>query len=242
MLKIVGLAAMLAMVTAAHSAPAAPLSVPPSVTTYLNQVAEAEKPGPRRSLEPLYAAALEVQNDLMTISKDLAWIEYLSDADFADLQSRLKGFVLSRGLDIFADPDPKFFRALAEKRGEPSDLAFFTLLEKSIASDYLPIYVAAQGRGVCVRYGENLIAPYYASWLDYQRQAPGRYKDKVAQSLADVEDVVGLGTCACGEIESVQQELKGFVKQFPTAPVNGKIRDRIEQLDKDPFKLPVRCT
>ncbi len=194
------------------------------------------------SLEPVYNAALAVQNDLMTISKDLAWIEYLSDADFANLRSRLKGFVLSRGLDIFADPDPKFFRALAEKRGEPADLAFFTLMEKSIAPDYLPVYVKPQGRGVCVRYGENLIAPYYAGWLEYQRQSPGHYKDKVTQSLADVEDAVGLGTCACGEIASVQQELNGFVNRFPTAAVNGRIRDRIEQLDKDPGKLPVRCT
>lgn len=33
-----------------------------------------------------------------------------------------------------ATPDPKFFRALAEKRDEPADLAFFTLMEKSIAT------------------------------------------------------------------------------------------------------------
>ena len=93
-----------------------------------------------------------------------------------------------------------------------------------------------------VRYGENLIAPYYSGWLDYQRQSPGRYKDKVSQSLADVEDAVGLGTCACNDIDSVQQELKGFVNGFPTTAVTSKVRDRIEQLDKDPWKLPVRCT
>jgi len=242
MIKSTHFAALLLMASATASANPPPLDVPASVTTYLDQVAAIEKPGPKMSLEPVYNAALAVQNDLMTIRNDLAWIEYLSDADFANLRSRLKGFVLSRGLDIFADPDPKFLRALAEKRGEPSDIAFFTLLEKSVASDYLPIYVTPQGRGLCVRYGENLIEPYYAGWLAYQRQSPGRYNDKVAQSLTDVEEAVGLGTCACGEIESVQQELKDFVKQFPSAAVNGKIRDRIEQLDKDPFKLPVRCT
>ncbi len=242
MMKTSCFAALILIASATVSANPPPLNAPPSVTAYLDQVAATEKPGPRMSLEPVYNAALAAQNDLMTINKDQAWIEGLSDDDFAALRSRLKGFVLSRGLDIFADPDPKFFRVLAEKRGEPADLAFFTLMEKSIASDYLPIYVKPQGRGVCVRYGEDLIAPYYAGWLEYQRQSPGRYKDKVTESLANVEDAVGLGTCACGEIDSVQQELKGFVSRFPTAAVNGKIRDRIEQLDKDPWKLPVRCT
>lgn len=241
MMKSSCLAALILMAAAASANPP-PLVAPPSVATYLDQVAAAEKPGARMSLEPVYNAALAVQNDLMTISKNLAWIEQLPDQDFADLQARLKGFVLSRGLDIFADPDPKFFRALAQKRGEPADLAFFTLMEKSIAPDYLPVYVKPQGRGVCVRYGENLIAPYYAGWLEYQRQSPGHYKEKVTQSLADVEDAVGLGTCACDDIDSVQQELKGFVTQFPTTAVTSKIRERIEQLDKDPLKLPVRCT
>lgn len=235
-------AALVLMASATVSANPPPRDAPPSVTAYLDQVAAIEKPGPRTSLEPVYHAALSAQNDLMTITQDLAWIESLSDAEFADLQSRLKGFVLSRGIDIFADPDPKFFRALAEKRGEPADLAFFTLMEKSIAPDYLPIYVKPQGRGVCVRYGEDVIAPYYASWLEYQRQSPGRYKDKVTESLANVEDAISLGTCACGEIQSVNHELSGFLNRFPTAPVNNKIRDRIEQLDKDPWKLPVRCT
>lgn len=242
MLKIAGLAALVLVSAAAQSADPAPLGVPPSVATYLEKVASAGKPGPMASLEPVYDAALAVQNDLMTISKDLAWIEYLSDADFAKLRSRLKGFVLSRGVDIFADPDPKFFRELAEQHGEPADLAFFNLLEKSLAADYLPIYVKSQGRGVCVRYGENVIQPYYAGWLDYLHQSPARYKLKVAQSIADLEDAVGLGTCACGDIDSVQQELKSFVNRFPTAGINGKVRDRIEQLDKDPWKLPVHCT
>ncbi|WP_420466424.1 hypothetical protein [Panacagrimonas sp.] len=242
MMKTTRFAALILMASATVSANPPPRDAPPSVAAYLDQVAAIEKPGPRTSLEPVYNAALAAQNDLMTITKDQAWIEYLSDAEFADLRSRLKGFVLSRGLDIFADPDPKFFRALAEKRGEPADLAFFTLMEKSIAPDYLPIYVKPQGRGVCVRYGEDLIAPYYASWLEYQRQSPGRYKDKVTESLANVEDAISLGTCACGEIQSVQHELSGFLNRFPTAPVNNKIRDRIEQLDKDPWKLPVRCT
>lgn len=242
MTKATLFAALILVASATVSANSPPPNPPPSVTAYLDQVAAIEKPGPRMSLERLYNAALAAQNDLMTINKDLAWIESLSDADFAALRSRLKGFALSRGLDIFADPDPKFFRALAETRGEPADLAFFTLMEQSIAPDYLPVYVKPQGRGVCVRYGEDLIAPYYAGWLEYQRQSPGRYKDKVTELLANVEDAVGLGTCACGEIDSVQQELKGFVNRFPTAPVNSKIRSRIEQLDKDPWKLPVRCT
>lgn len=242
MMKATRFAALILMASATASASPPPLNAPPSVTAYLDQVAATEKPGPKMSLEPVYNAALAAQNDLMIINNNQAWIEGLSDADFTTLQSRLKGFVISRGLEIFADPDPKFFRALAEKRGEPADLAFFTQMEKSIAPDYLPTYVRTQGRGVCIRYGEDLMVPYYAGWLEYQRQSPARYKDKVTELLTNVEDAVGLGTCACGEIESVQNELKGFATRFPTSAVNDKIRDRIEQLDKDPSKLPVNCT
>lgn len=103
MMKSTCLAALILMAAATASANPPPVA-PPSVATYLDQVAAAEKPGARMSLEPVYSAALAVQNDLMTISKDLAWIEQLRDQDFADLQARLKGFVLSRGLDIYGDP------------------------------------------------------------------------------------------------------------------------------------------
>lgn len=230
------------MTSAAVSANPPTLNAPPSVAAYLDQVAAVDTAGPRVSLEPVYNAALAAQDDLMTLRDDAAWIEGLSDADFAVLQSRLRGFALSRGLEIYADPDPAFFRALADTHGQPADQAFFAQLEQSTAPDYLPVYLRPKGLSVCVRYGDGLIAPYYAGWLDYQRQSPERYKSKVNEFLANLEGIVGLGTCACGALESVQQELHAFTKRFPSARVNGKIRDRLAQLEVDPWSVPVRCS
>ena len=104
------------------------------------------------------------------------------------------------------------------------------------------MYLRPKGLSVCVRYGDGLIAPYYAGWLGYQRQSPERYKSKVSEFLANLEGIVGLGTCACGALESVQQELHAFTKRFPSAAVNGKIRDRLAQLEVDPWSVPVRCS
>ena len=136
------------MTSAAVSANPPTLNAPPSVAAYLDQVAAVETAGPRVSLEPVYNAALAAQDDLMTLRDDAAWIEGLSDADFAVLQSRLRGFALSRGLEIYADPDPAFFRALADKHGQPADQAFFAQLEQSTAPDYLPVYLRPEGLSV----------------------------------------------------------------------------------------------
>lgn len=239
-------AMMLALVFAAAAstviAGATPSAEPASVSQYLAQLVPLEKPGPKRSLAPVYQAALAAQTDLMAFSNDLAWIETLSDADFTALQARMKGFVLSRGLDIYANPDPGFFLALAQRRGEPADLAFFSLVAKTTGEDHMAAYMKYQGRGLCIRYGENIIAPYYSAWRDYQKKFPGHYAHEVSQALADVEDSVGLGTCACGDIETVRKELNGFVQQFPSTPIKEKIGDRLKQLDEDPYKLPVGCT
>lgn len=99
-----------------------------------------------------------------------------------------------------------------------------------------------QGRGVCVRYGDGRIAPYYAGWVAYRGAFDPHYAAQTSQEIADVEDAVGLGTCACGEQDSVVEELTGFARAFETSPATARIGDRLRQLKEDPYRLPVRCT
>lgn len=103
--------------TAAAEHRPAPSTVPDSVGAYLSRLGALEKDAGSTSLEPVYALALKVRDDLMAITNDYARIEGLSDADFTQLQQRLRGFRLSRGVDVFAEPDPAYFLDLARKQG-----------------------------------------------------------------------------------------------------------------------------
>lgn len=234
--------AFVALTASAENGPV-PSTIPESAGTYLTDLAKLEKDsGTTGSLEPLYALALQLREDLMAIAGDFARIEGLPEADFAQLQQRLRGFRISRGVEVFAEPDPAFFLDLARQRGERADIAFFSLLQRSRDADLLPDYVMAHGRGVCVRYGEGRIAPYYAGWLSYRGAFDQHYAVQTAQEISDIEDAVGLGTCACKDQESVEEELTGFAGAFPTSPATPRIGDRLLQLQKDPERLPVRCT
>lgn len=238
------LAALMLVVSGAGAAEHSPAAatVPASAAAYITKLGELKKEAGPTSLEPVYALALTVQEDLMALTNDYARIEGLSETDFAQLQQRLSGFRLSRGVDVFAEPDPAFFLDLARKHGERADVAFFSLLERSRGADLFPDYLTPQGRGVCVRYGEGRIAPYYAGWLSFRGAFDKRYDAQSAQEIADVEDTVGLGTCACADQESVAEELTGFARAFPASPATLRIPDRLRQLKDDPHRLPVRCT
>lgn len=241
MRTLASLMLFLSFAAAADHHPAA-TTVPDSVGAYLDKLGALEKQTGSTSLEPVYALALKVQDELMAITNDYARIEGLSDAEFTQLQQRLSGFRLSRGVDVFAEPDPAYFLELARKQGERADVAYFSLLQRSRGADLLPDYLTAHGRGVCVRYGEGRIAPYYAGWVSYRGAFDTHYAAQTAQEIADVEDAVGLGTCACSEQESVVEELTGFARAFSTSPATARIGDRLRQLKEDPYRLPVRCT
>ncbi|MGQ0531050.1 MAG: hypothetical protein ACT4PG_14850 [Panacagrimonas sp.] len=215
---------------------------PSSVTRYLETLHQIEQTTEPVALETLFTYAGAVQDAVMLIENDKAWLETLDDSEFRALSRALRGLRLSRGYDIYAQPDPVFWLALAQQRGHEADRAFFALYQRSWGEDLIPSYLRQTARiSPCVRFGENVIADLYAGWTAFRLAHPQAYVDYANQTVLDLEEVVVLGTCACGDQASVERELNGFSQQFPLSPVKGSILQRLQQLKDDPDRLPVNC-
>ncbi|MES2885298.1 MAG: hypothetical protein V4709_10865 [Pseudomonadota bacterium] len=220
----------------------ASVQTPAPVVEYLAALAAVEKSKAPISLEALFDRAEGAQAALMSITGEVAVLERYSAAEFAALQAQLRGLTLHRELDIYAQPEPPFFLALAKAHGLPSDVAFFTQYAATWGPDLVPVYLKLRPQPTpCVRFGEGRIAPLYASWKAFATQHPTAYAGHSAQMLADLEEALALGTCACDGLESVRAEQAAFLKQFPDAAKAAEITARREQLARDPDVLPVNC-
>ncbi len=237
---------------AAPAAIAAPASLqtaaahlPPAVADYLAALLVVEQAKAPVTLEALFAKAEAAQDALMEITSGVdgkALLETYDEAGFAALQARVRGLVIHRGMDIYAQPEPGFFLALARTRGLPADVAFFEQYAATWGPDLIPVYLKLRPQPTpCVRFGESRIAPMYAAWQAFAARHPNAYAQHAAQNLRDLEEAVALGTCACDGAQTVKREQDAFLKQFPASPKAAEIRARREQLDKDPDVLPVNC-
>ncbi len=217
-------------------------STPAAVTDYLAALAIVEKSSAPVSLAALFDLAEAAQTALMEVTGDQAVLERYSEPQFTALQAQVRGLKIGRGTDIYAQPEPAFFLALAQQHGQPADVAYFSQYAASWGPDLVPTYLKLRPQPTpCVRFDEDKIAPLYAGWQHYIAKYPGAYSVHVKQNLTDLEETVALGTCACNGLESVRSEQANFLKQFPDAPHAGAIKARREQLRNDPDKLPVNC-
>lgn len=225
--------------------PSQAFTPPPPVPVYLAALAEVETSAEPVSMEALLAAAEAVQDALMYIEPDgeRAWMETLELADFATLREQLRGIRLARGFDVYAQPDPNFLSELAQRQGLPADRAFFRVYRRSWKPDGVPDYLRLVPGKVtpCVRFGEGVVGDLYAEWRDFQAQFPQAYRDTVTQWVRDLEEVVELGTCACGGQQAVEEELSSFVNRFPGSPARAGILARLQELEDDPERRPVNC-
>lgn len=253
-LSTLSLALPLLLLAAAcgRSTPTEPTPVPvaatptaallPAVSDYLGALSAVEKSTSPVSLEALFDKAEAAQNALMEVTGDQAVLERYSDAEFAALQAQVRGLKLHREMDIYAQPEPAFFLALAKAHGLPADIAFFERYAASWGPDLVPTYLKLRPQPTpCVRFGEGLMTPLYAGWKDFAAQHPGAYTAHAAQGSADIEEALALGTCACDGLESVRTEQAAFLKRFPDAAKASEIKARREQLVTDPDVLPVNC-
>lgn len=225
--------------------PAAALEAwPPAVTAYLAALSNVEEADPPVSMEPLFAAAEAAQDELMQVdpAAQKAWMEALSEEDYAYLAQQLRGLRLARGRDVYAQPDPNFLSELAQRQGRPEDRDFFRVYRASWGFNMVPSYLRLTTRvAPCVRFGEGLIAPLYERWRTFRAQYPQAYPAYTAQAVRDLEEAVELGTCACGGADSVEQELSAFVSRFPDTPSRPAILARLQELEDDPERRPVQC-
>ncbi|HEY0972895.1 MAG TPA: hypothetical protein VGE57_00200 [Solimonas sp.] len=234
---------VLPLLFAATALLAQPQSRPQAVDNYLAALAQVERAPKPVSMAPLLTAAEVAQDALMQIvDEDRAWIETVDDETYAALRTELRGLSLSRGYDVYAQPDGAFLRELATRKGLDADRAFFALYADLWSDEHLPRYLSLGTRSVpCVRFDENVLPTLYTQWREFSQRHPQAYSAHVRQTLADLEEAVALGTCACGDAASVERELRGFLKRFPTTPVAGQISERLIELKSDRNLRPVHC-
>lgn len=227
----------------AAAAPAAPeMSAPAAVQDYLAALAAIEAGKAPQSLEALLAKAEAAQNALMEVTGDQAVLERYSDAEFATLQAQLRGLKLNRNLEIYAQPEPTFFLALAKAHGLPADIAFFEQYAASMGEDLVPRYLKLRPQpSPCVRFNEGVIPELYAGWRSFAAAHPAAYAAQAKQNIADLEEALVLGTCACAGVESVRAEQAAFIERYPDHPKRADIAARRQQLVDDPDVLPVNC-
>jgi hypothetical protein len=228
----------LAAAGSAHAAAQTPMAV----DDYVLELQRVEQSTTPQSLEPLLAAAEKVQTAVMAIDQEQAWIEQLPEPAFEALKKRLRGLVVNRGLDVYAQPDPDFMLALANAHGRDVDRDFFRVYRQHWSAELVPVFLSLTARATpCVRFGENIIPGIYDAWRGYVKRHPEAYASFSVQAIDDLEEAVALGTCACGDAGSVIAEEKGFLARFPDTRVAGDIRARLQQLHDDPDARPVRC-
>lgn len=226
----------------AVAAPAATANLPAAVTNYLATLASVETSTVPVSLEALFSKAETAQSALMEVAGEQAVLERYTAAEFTALQAQVRGLTLHRELDIYAQPEAVFFLTLAKAHGTSADVDFFTQYAATWGPDLVPTYLKLRPQPTpCVRFGEGRMAPLYAGWQAYALKNPQAYTAHAQQNIADLEEAVALGTCACDGVASVQREQAEFLALFPNNPKAAAIKARAEQLVKEPDVLPVNC-
>ncbi|HEX4872501.1 MAG TPA: hypothetical protein VFV27_09330 [Nevskiaceae bacterium] len=245
------------LLLAACSAPPPPAPPPPAaaeaagtgpewpaeVAAYQAEYARVQAASAPVSLEPLFAAAEAAQGALMKIEGEQAWIERLDEPAYERLRAALPGLVLSRGVEIYAQPDPDALLALAERQGGEADRAFFRLHRAYWSADLVPRYVRlrADYATPCLEYGQGELVRLYQTWSDFQRVHPQAYPAFAGQIVADMEEAITLGTCTCNDVAGVLAEQQQWLTALPDSSVAERVRARMQQLQTDPDAQPVWC-
>ncbi|MCP3139635.1 hypothetical protein [Pyxidicoccus xibeiensis] len=155
----------------------------------------------------------------------------------------LPGFFIDTGEVRRADPDARFFLALARERGTAVDEEFFTLWRRTWTVDgvrrvyAVPLSDAAE----CHVFDHPELAPLYRDWTRLWATHPRAYTARVEREIQALEDVVARSTCACGERESVEAGLERFLKSFPRSPVAPEVRARLERVRTGGGDIHFRC-
>lgn len=228
--------------TIAEIAQARPLPEP--VTAYITELDRVEHATTPVSMEPLFAAADAAGTALIHITSNDAkvYMDEFSDAEFAELQIKLRGIQLSRGEEVYAQADGRVLEPIAVAHGRPEDIAFFRIYREIWGENLFPIYLKPLRQPTpCVRLGEGIIPELYENWLAYAHKYPNAYSAIVQQTIQDLEETEVEGVCACGDADGVMKEQSSFLKRYPKTPRATLIRARMHQLKTDPDKRPLHC-
>ncbi len=219
------------------STPAKPAM--PAVARYEAALAKA-RAQPRANVEELYGLALgagaEVLRDLVKVT----------EAQFAGKEAKpavteVQGLTLSWERVLYAEPQPRFFAALAKEKGRPVDQAFFERLAATKPEGTWPVYIEQQtDDSGCVRYEARVVAPVYRGWLEFRKRFPKEYKRAVAQELERAEHALA-GTCACGKRSEVEAGLAELAKALAGSKAGTIAKKQLDGLRTGKSELRLEC-
>jgi hypothetical protein len=192
------------------------------------------------NVEELYGLALgagaEVLRDLVKVT----------EAQFAGKEAKpavtaVQGLTLSWENVLYAEPQPKFFAALAKEKGRPADQAFFERLAATKPEGTWPVYIAQQtDDSGCVRYEARVVTPVYRGWLEFRKRFAKAYPRAVAQELERAEHALA-GTCACGTRSDVEAGLAELAKTLTGTKAGAIAKRQLDGLRAGKSELRLEC-
>jgi hypothetical protein len=206
------------------------------VGAYGHEVSRVEASAAPVSLEPL----LERGNQLAAELKPI--IEELPTGDYEHAVRDMKGFVVNRDEVVLVEPDARFFSTLARKVGTDQDRAYFGFMVKVAPEGYWPIYVVRQTDvGGCTDYGTGTLSKLYAEGTETASKLGPYYRREVEKTLGDIARQLTGSTCACGDLESVVQELRTFLATSPRAAPAAAVRARLASIERGERVMRTEC-
>src|SRR5581483_2813341 len=212
--------------------------LPPTVDQYLQQLNELREAGSRQSLQSLYELAVRSAPGILAVLRDL------SDPEYARLQARMAGFLMTRNETAAVRPSARFFLELARKKGTKADIAFFEAYAATEpdSSTIFPAHIRQQNANLgCTIFSGSILTNLYRRWLTFRTTFPDAYTTEAQGELDAIDAELLSGACACETSEKVAAGLDSFVGAFPDLPVAPKIRTRVERIKDGTSNIRFEC-
>lgn len=168
------------------------------------------------------------------VAERLDELEDLSDAEYALLEKKMKGFVVNREEVLFIKPDLKFFALLSARGGTKTDTTFFALMRVIRPDDVFPVYTERQTDvSGCTIYGNGMLTVLYGRALQFKKTYPRAYTPDIDEEINGILEEFTTGDiCACGGREQVLKEFRLFIRTFPKDKNTPEIKKNLAALLK----------
>lgn len=181
----------------------------------------------KKSIEPLIDKGSAVADHIYEM-------ESLSEADYALLEKKMKGFVINREEVLFIKPTFKFFTQFSKKYGTKADIAYFALMHEIKPDDVWEAYFEQQTDVTgCTIYGKGSLTKLYGKALRFKHAYPKAYVKDVNEEIDNILEEFTGGTCACGDRNGVLKEFRLFIKTFQKDKNTPTIKKRLAKIEKE---------
>ncbi|CAN5621558.1 hypothetical protein BH24ACI2_BH24ACI2_15210 [soil metagenome] len=202
---------------------------------YSSALKKFEKRRTRGNIEAVYRKG-------QIVAEKLDALESLSEADYASIERKMRGFVINRNEVVFVKPDVVFFKKLSKRLGTKSDIAFFTFLgelkPESVWSAYIEQQTDYSG---CTIYGKGILTSLYGKARQFRRQYPSAYVSDIKEEIRDMKSDFTDGTCACSDSNGVVKEFQLFIKTFPRGEITPIVKKRLIDIQNKKTAIRFNC-